>query len=78
MNPLERKAELVRRGIKVMDVAAMVPCAASNVSSVLSGMVRSRRIEEKIAQLIGKTREEVFGLLPKEIPHDSPKPSAVA
>jgi hypothetical protein len=77
MNPLERKAELVRRGIKVVDVAASLSCSPSHVSGVLSGMARNRRVEEKIASLIGQDRIEVFGPLPSES-IATPSPTAVA
>lgn len=78
MNPLERKAELVRRGIRVLDVAGLLGLSPSRVSSVLSGLSRNRRVEEAIASQIGSDRLTCFGPMPGEQDVPPAAPSAVA
>lgn len=49
---LEIKAQLVRNGIKIKDVAAEANVARSTVSVVLNGHQNSRPIKETIARML--------------------------
>ncbi|NJK63113.1 MAG: transcriptional regulator [Synechococcaceae cyanobacterium SM2_3_1] len=53
------KAELRMLGWKLVDVAASLEVCRQTISSVLYGK-RSRRIEEGIAQILGRPVEEVW------------------
>lgn len=61
MTPLDRKAELVRRGVRQVDIARKVKKSAPYVNDVLMGNRRSAEIEREIANAIGKPVEKVFG-----------------
>ena len=60
LSPRERKAELVRRGIKLVTIAKREGVAPSSVSLVLTDVRRSEKIEKAIARAIGKPVDEVF------------------
>jgi lambda repressor-like predicted transcriptional regulator len=60
----EIKAELIRRGYKYPDVAKQVrprPVSRRTVSVVVNGHQHSRPIQSAIAEMIGKSFEEVWG-----------------
>ena len=57
----EIRAELIRRGIRLVDIARELKVAPSTVRVVVAGHRRSRRIERYIAQRIGLSYEEVWG-----------------
>lgn len=58
---LEIKAQLVRNGIKVKDVAREANVAPVTVSVVLNGHRKSRNIQDTIARLLGKTYRQLWG-----------------
>lgn len=60
MSPNERKAELVRRGIKMTDIARELGVTVQHVSSVVLGRDRSPRVEKAVASAIGKPVGRVF------------------
>lgn len=59
--PLDRKAELVRRGISMSEIARRLDVTAQHVSMVIAGKRRSPRIEEEVSKAIGKPPAQVFG-----------------
>lgn len=60
MEPNERRAELMRRGIQVKSIALELGIAAPSVSQVITGTKRTRYVQQAIANAIGKPVEEVF------------------
>lgn len=61
LSPLDRKAELVRRGISMSEIARRLGVTSQHVSSVVAGKRRSPRIEEEVARSIEKPAARVFG-----------------
>ncbi|WP_120501222.1 helix-turn-helix domain-containing protein [Roseovarius sp. EL26] len=53
----EIKAELSRRGISLRQIAKELSVSPPSISIVLKGDRRSKRIENAIAQKIGRTAE---------------------
>lgn len=60
MKPADRKAELVRRGVTLADIARALEVSGPHVSQVLYGKRRSPRVEQAIAEAIGKPVSRVF------------------
>lgn len=60
----ERKAGLVLKGITVRSIARDLGVSEGHVSQVLSGLRRSPRVEQAVAEAIGKPVERVFPPLP--------------
>ena len=60
MQPKERKAALVLRGIKQSEIAKTAKLSQAYVSDVIAGNRRSAAIEELIAKAIEKPVDEVF------------------
>jgi hypothetical protein len=63
MTKNERKAELVRRGIRAKDIIAHMkprPVKPNTVYVVLNGHQQSRPIQEAVADLLGIPFEEVW------------------
>lgn len=60
LTPLDRKAELVRKGLSMSDVARQLGLSANHVSKVIAGERRSPRVERAVADAIGKPVEKVF------------------
>jgi len=58
---LEIKAQLVRNGIKIKDVAAEANVAPVTVSVVLNGHGKSRHIQETIARMLHKPYKKLWG-----------------
>lgn len=59
------KAELGKRDMTITELARAVGVAQPHVSSVLNGVRRSKKTEEKIATFFGKKREELFPMRSK-------------
>jgi predicted transcriptional regulator len=60
MEPNERRAELIRRGIQIKDIASDLGIAAASVSQVIANTKRTYYVRAAIAKAIGKPVEEVF------------------
>lgn len=56
----EVKAELSKRGVTFKQIAAEQEVAPATVSIVFKGDRRSRRIEQAIADKLGKSAKELF------------------
>lgn len=61
MSPRERKAELIRKGFTVTQIAQLAGVTQPHASHVLKGRHRSARVEQIIANAIGKPISRVFG-----------------
>lgn len=61
MTPQDRKAELVRKGVRQADIARRTGHSPTYVNDVLTGKRRSETIEREIARSIGRPVEKVFG-----------------
>lgn len=61
MKPPDRRAELVRRGIRHTDIARDLGVTAEAVGRVVRGQQRSARVEAEVAKRMGLTPEVVFG-----------------
>lgn len=64
LSPLDRKAELVRRGVRLTDVARELELSKSHVGQVLHGLRRHQRTEVAIADHIGLPHDAVFPPIP--------------
>ena len=60
MKPNEIRAELVLKGITITSIAKAEGTKQPNVSAVISGNQKTKRIQVAVAKAIGKTVEEVF------------------
>lgn len=60
LTPQDRKAELVRRGLTMSDVARQLDLSLNHVSKVIAGERRSPRVEQAIAELIQRPVHRVF------------------
>lgn len=60
MKPERIKAKLILAGKTQRQIARELNVTESAVSLTISGRSRSARIEQAVAQAIGKPREEVF------------------
>ena len=60
MKTIERKVELLKKGVRVADIARELGCSQSHVSLVLSGRSISARVQLAIAEKIGRPVAEVF------------------
>lgn len=62
MSPNEIKAELVRRGIKIKDIARQVGVSGEAVTMAISGKYtyRGHRIRPYIARAIERTESEIW------------------
>lgn len=61
---LDRKAELVRRGVRVQAVANELGVTYQHVRAVLVGERRSPRVEEALAAAMEMPADEVFPPMP--------------
>jgi hypothetical protein len=61
MTGTERKAELVRRRVKLKTIAATTGYSVQQVSAVIHGR-RCRPVEDAIAEACGRPRESMFPL----------------
>lgn len=66
MSPADRKAELVRNGQKMVRIARELGVSVSHVSLVVSGFRRNRRVEQAVADAIGKPLDGVFPPMPEK------------
>lgn len=60
MKPLDIKAEIIRRGLSITDIANEAGATVSEVSRCISGDGLYLRIREIIARRIGKKVADVF------------------
>jgi len=60
MSPNDRKAELVRRGVTMTEIARELDVVPQHVSQVISGERRSSRVEQAVADRLGLPVEQVF------------------
>lgn len=61
LTAVERKAQMVLREIRQVDLAAELGVTQGTISLVVSGERRSAAIEQAIAQKLGMPVEVVFG-----------------
>lgn len=54
------KSLLVLKGIKMVDVAKQIGVSRVTVSIVITGKGKSRRIQQAIADMLGKSYEELW------------------
>lgn len=60
MTPNERKAELVRNGRTMADIARELGCSIAHVSHVVAGRRRAPEVERAVAVAIGRPVTMVF------------------
>lgn len=60
MKPNEIRAALLLRDIRPIEIARKLKVGRSAVCNVITGYGKSRRIQEAIAEMIGKTVEEIW------------------
>lgn len=60
LDPRQRKAALVLRGVSQADIARRAGVTATHVSDVLHGRRRSPRVERAIAEALGRAIEDLF------------------
>lgn len=60
LGPQDRKAELVRRGVRITRIARDLGFSQPYVSDVIAGNRRSERIEQAVADAIGLPVADVF------------------
>jgi lambda repressor-like predicted transcriptional regulator len=60
LSPNDRKAELVRRGVSMSEIARRLEVTPQHVSQVISGDRRSTPVEAAVAAAIGMAVAEVF------------------
>lgn len=66
MHPEEIKAVMRMKGVTPAALADELGVANSSVSQVISGRATSARISKRIAEIIGKSRDEIWP--PKDKP----------
>ena len=57
MNGMDRKILMLRRGITQAEIARRLGVSGATVSLVVSGKMKSRRVEQTIAEALGLLRE---------------------
>ena len=60
MTPDYIRAELIRRGVTLVDIARTLDVNRRTVSNVVRGKNRSRRVEDEISRVLGLRRDELF------------------
>lgn len=60
MEPLERRIELMRAGVRPVDIARKAKVSPTSVYRVLDNLSTSDRVQRLIAKAIGKPVAEVF------------------
>ena len=65
MTPIDRKVELLRKGVSMSEIANSLGMSVQHVSAVIAGNRRSPRVEAEVASRINRTAEEVFGPQPE-------------
>jgi lambda repressor-like predicted transcriptional regulator len=60
MTPNERKAELVRRGRTMADIARQLGVSLGHVAQVVRGLRRSPSVEQAVAEAIEHDVADVF------------------
>lgn len=60
MRPEDRRAELVRNGKTLADIARALGVTGPHVSQVVAGKRRSPRVERAVADAIGQPVDVVF------------------
>lgn len=61
MSPRDRKAELIRNGRTMTEIADSLDLTVSHVAQVIRGIRRSPAVEKAVADAIGKPVKQVFG-----------------
>jgi transcriptional regulator with XRE-family HTH domain len=59
------KGLLIMRGIEVRELAKQLNCHSANISKVLAGENRSRKIREHICKVLGETYESLWANYPE-------------
>lgn len=57
MNAMDRKILMLRKGITQAEIARRLSVSGATVSLVVSGRMRSRRVEQAVAEALGLPRE---------------------
>lgn len=57
MNGMDRKILMLRKGITQAEIARRLGVSGATVSLVVSGRMRSRRVEQAISEALGLPRE---------------------
>ena len=60
MSPRERKALMIIKGVKTIDLAKKLGVSPSCIYLVRSDLGKSRRVEEALAKACGVPRREMF------------------
>ena len=60
MKPLDIRIELMRAGVRQIDIAHKAKVSTASVAGVISGKTTSDRLQRLIAKAIGKPAAEVF------------------
>ena len=60
MTPVERKVELMKRGVTMASIAKKLGVHFSHVGHVVNDRRRSPEVEKAIAEAIGKPLKKVF------------------
>jgi predicted transcriptional regulator len=60
MSPLDRKAELIRKGVSLTSIAETLGVTPQHVSQVLSGKRRSPTVEAEVARCLAQDVGDVF------------------
>lgn len=60
MSPAERRSLIALHQVKAKRIARLCDVSATTVSLVVSGLARSKKVEEAIAMACGKKREDMF------------------
>ena len=68
MTAADRKAEMVRRGVRQADIARALGVSPSHVAQVIAGVRRSPNVEPAVAEAIGLPVDDVFPPAPASAP----------
>lgn len=60
MSRRDRKAELIRAGISMADIARQLGYTPQHISEVVAGRRRAADVEQAVAKAIGKPVSKVF------------------
>lgn len=63
MKPNEIRAALLIKDVRPADIARELSCSRAAISDVIGGKLKSKRIQEKIAKIIGKEPSEIWPAL---------------
>lgn len=60
MTPIKRKSALLEAGVTLTSIAQQLDLTLTQVSQVVAGRRRSKRVEEAVAAALGKRVRDVF------------------